>query len=593
MNNHKTIVIDLEENEKCRTGQFNELEKSEVSSVLSVKNVSETNRIWNVRVLLADSTGGTDIEEEELIAGEIDAGSQWEHNYAVDIEAPLLVVREVFDTCSEVDTEDPHWAYAFGRANPVEIVLIVKNNSNGVIDNIIVNKTMPEELSQVMVQVSEKGSAEYDEGTKQVFWKDVQVNPGEEARLSITAVGEVEDSEMKSAGELVVSYRAEGQQRSSLDPDMTGLTEFLTGIETAETEPNCWEVTLECSNESDLMVRLDKAQIFLHPEEGGEKQLKVDEKPGFEMEPGQEWTTSFEVKSKSPPKCTQEVVYTPMRVIKKRVLGKIVKEPQPIPVYEIKYTKTFDPPEVSSFDKTPIEVNIDIENVGSASINEIVVEDHLPEDVMPPKKEHVTIWIAGEEYNGPFDLQMEPDNQDPETPHKLTFTIGGLKEIVGELEPGKSVRINYAVMAWKSRPEKEYPSPIHITANIVPPGHATEISSEEGKHEIGVVYKKRRISAKKAINKGAGAGEYSVLLVVENRGEVTVENVKVTDWIPSGFEFVSVEPPEEEPTLSQVEDGTNISWLWTRMNPGDKKKLRVNVRGEGEYERREPKVVSD
>ncbi len=593
MNSHKTIVIDLEENEKCQIGQFNELEKAEVSSVLSVKNVSEKNRIWNVRVHLADSRGGTDIDDENLVAGEIDAGAEWEYNYAVDIDAPLLVVNEVFNTCSEVHTEDPHWAYAFGKKNPVEIVLTVKNNSSGVIDNIIVNKTIPKELSQVTVQVSEKGSAEYDEGTKQVFWKDVKVDPGEKARLSITAIGEVEDSEMKNAGELVVSYRAEGQQKSSLNPDLTGLTEFLTGIETAETEPNCWKVTLECSNESDLMVRLEKAQIFLHPEEGGEKQLMVDDKPALEMEPGLEWTTSFEVESKSPPKCTQEVTYTPMRVIEKRVLGRMVKEPQQIPVYEVDYSKTFDPPEVSSFDKTPIEVNIDVKNTGSAPINEIVIEDHLPNDVMPPKKEHVTIWIGGDEYNGPFDLVMEPDDQDPETPHKLTFTIGGLKEIVGELEPGKSLKINYAVMAWKSRPEKDYPSPIRVAANIHPPGLVTEISSEEGKHKIGVVYKKRRISTKKAINKGAGAGEYSVLLVVENRGEVTVENVKVTDWIPSGFEFVSVEPPEEEPALAQVEDGTNITWLWTRMNPGDKKKLRVHVRGEGEYERREPKVISD
>ena len=591
--NRKMVVIDLEESEKTVIGELSELQSAEATGVLSINNVSEQNRIWNVRVLLDDTRGRTTFEEDVLHAGEIDAGSQWRTEYGIEIDAPVLTLTEVYDTCSTVESEKPHWAYAFGKENPVRITITVKNECDGQIDDIAVTKWIPPELDNVVIESMESGNANYDPENRQVVWNDFIVYPGESSTLVITATATVEDSSPKDAGKILVTYRAEGQQRSVLAPDMTALTDFLTGIDTAETEPNQWECTLECSNESDLMVRLDRAEAYVEPEGGGEKVKMIDEAPALEMEPNAEWSKMFEIESKSPPRCTHDVVYTPMRTVTKRVLGTIEKVPQTIPVYQIDHMKEFDPPSVASFDKTPVEVTVEVKNVGSARLNEVTVEDHLPDDVMPPKREHITVWVKGEEYTGDYEFSIEPDDQDPEKPHTLTFRITGLKDTVGELEPGESIKINYAIMAWRNRPEKEYPSPIHCTANTYPAGLITEIGSAPDGHKLGVIYKKRRIAVKKGINRGAGAGEYDVVIVVENKGEVTVENVVVRDWIPAGFEFQSVDPPEEEPSLQSAEDGTDLIWRWARMSPGDKKKMVVHVRGEGEYERREPVVTSD
>jgi hypothetical protein len=539
---------------------------------------------------------GTSISESTLSAGEVDAGSKWESNYDVDIPEPILTLKETFDTCSTVETEDPHWSYIHGKENPVRITITLKNETDGQLDNLVLNKTIPLELSGVNVDSTSSGVAEYDEGTRTLIWKEFLVYPREEATLVVSAMANVEDVEEKSAGEIFVTYRAEEQQRSNLNPDMTALTEFLTGIETAETEPNQWECILECSNESDLMVRLDKAEVFLTPEEGGPPEKMIDEAPALEMAPEHEWSSKFEVNSKSPPKCTQEVTYTPMRMVSKRVLGTIEKSPQSIPVSRIDYIKEFDPPEVHSFDKTPVEVTIEIKNTGTSKLNEIVIDDNLPDDVMPPKPEHITMWIRGEEYTGEAEITIDPDDQNPEVPHKISFKVANLKDSVGELNPGDSFKVNYAIMAWKSRPEKEYPSPINCQAFAFPAGLAAESASADDGHKLGVIYKKRSISVKKGINKGAEAGEYVIMLVIENKGEVTVENVEVTDWIPSGFNYVRTEPEEEAPTEKPASDGTNLVWKYTRMNPGDKRKISVTVQageGAGEYERREPQVTSD
>jgi len=593
LSEHKSVIIDLEETEKTNLGEFGELVNAEASGILSVNNVSERCRIWNVRVLVPDNRDGTNISEAEISAGEVDAGSKWESEYSIDIEAPIVKLTEVYDTAVGVSSEEPHWAYVKNKDNSVRITITIKNETDGQLDNVVLNKTMGPELTNISIESTKSGLAEFDEGTRQVVWKDLQIYPNEDSVLVIGATARVDDTEIKNAGEIVVSYKAEKQQRSVLKPDMSALTEYLTGIETAETEPNEWECTLECSNESDVMVRLDKAEVYLVPEDGSEKKKKIDDSPMLEMIPGQEWSSTFEVSSKSPPKCTQEVTYTPMNVVTKRVLGTIEKTAQPVPVAYIEYTKEFDPPDVNSFDKTPVEVNIEVRNAGSAKLNELKIVDSLPDDVMPPKTEHITATVKGQEFTGDFEVVVDPDDQNPEVPHTLTFNIRNLKDSVGEIEPGESVKINYAIMAWRNRPEKEYPSPIHCYANTYPAGITADAIGEDDTHKIGILYKKRRISAKKAINKGAGSGEYITMLVVENKGEVTVENVKMIDWIPAGFEYVSTDPMEEEPAVNTVSDGSNMVWTWIRMNPGDQRKLRVTVRGEGDYERREPEVTSD
>jgi hypothetical protein len=591
-NERKNVIIDLEESEESELSGTNDLENVEVSGLLTVKNVSEKSRIWNVRVHLGDSRKRTDLSEETVSAGEVDAGAEWSTEYKISAKAPIVTFTEIFDTCGDIKTEKPHWAYVKGKENPVKITLKIKNETDGQLEDIILNKTIPAELANVEIASAKSGTAEYDEGTKLIVWKDFVIYPQEESQIVISAIGSVDDVSPKSGGDIVISYRAEGQQRSALTPDLSALTEFLTGIETAETEPNHWQCTLECSNESDLIVRLDKAEVYLAPESGGDKQLMIDESPGVELKPDEEWSSSFEVSSKSTPKCTQELVYTPVAVVTNRVKGKITKKSQEIPVCSIEYTKELDPPSVNSFDKTPVEVTIEVKNTGTASLNEITIEDHLPDDVMPPSKDHLSVWVRGDDYSGPYEFTIDPDDQSPEKTHIITFRVEDLKDSVGEIAPGESLKINYAIMAWRSRPEKEYPAPIHCAANTYPAGIPCEDGSPEDGHKIGVIYKKRAISTKKAINKGAGAGEYIVVLVVTNNGEVTAENIEVTDWIPSGFEYISTEPEDEEPSLNEVSDGTKMVWNWTRMNPGDKKKISVTVRGEGEYERREPEVSS-
>ncbi len=590
---NKKVVIDLEETEKTVMTEDNKIENIDVKGMMSVQNTSERCRIWNVRILLGDTRGKTDFSDEILTAGEIDAGGTWETGYAVTVSKPILELTEVFDTCYKEESESPHWAYSYGKGNPVKIKIRVRNVTKGQLDNIILNKTIPPELSNVQIESTTTGTATYDEGTRQIVWKDFLIYPEEDSVLTIIADGNPEDVDAKNAGELVVSYRGEDQQRSSLKPDMSALTEFLTGIETAESQPNQWECILECTNESDLMIRLDKAEVYLTPEDGSPRQKMIDESPKVEMTPSQEWNSSFEVESKAPPKCSQEIVYTPVNEVVSRVIGTVTKTPKQVPVYKIDYIKEFDPPSVSSSDKTPVEVTIEVTNSGTANLNELVIEDNLPDDVMPPKKEHVSIWVKGREYTEDFDFIMEPDDQDPEKSHRITIKLKDFKDTIGEVKPGESVKINYAIMAWRSRPEKEYPSPILIKANVSPPGYPTEAGSSPDGHKIGIIYKKRRIAVKKAINKGTGPGEYIVMIVAENKGEVTVENVVVTDWIPSGFEYVSTEPVEEEPALKPVSDGTNLVWTWTRMNPGDKKRINITVQGEGEYERREPEATTD
>ncbi|MHA2352266.1 MAG: hypothetical protein ACXABX_04015, partial [Candidatus Thorarchaeota archaeon] len=80
MSERKKVVVDLEESEKVELGELSELTSVDASGVLSVNNVSERSRIWKVKVLLGETRGSTDIDDDTLTAGEIDVGGKWETN---------------------------------------------------------------------------------------------------------------------------------------------------------------------------------------------------------------------------------------------------------------------------------------------------------------------------------------------------------------------------------------------------------------------------------------------------------------------------------------------------------------------------------
>ncbi|NWF95096.1 MAG: hypothetical protein HXY34_03050 [Candidatus Thorarchaeota archaeon] len=230
MTDKNTVIIDLEESERTQTGELSEIVSVEASGVLSVKNVSDKNRIWNVRVHVAGSRDKTSISEDVIGVGEVDAGGTWQTQYQIQIDRPILTLTETFDTCCSVSTPEAHWAYVHGKENPVRITLRVKNESDGQLDALVINKTVPPELSNIRIENVQSGNASFDESLRVIVWKDFIIYPHEDSVLTVTATGTVDTTDPKNAGEVSVTYRGESLQRSSLDPDLTALTDFMTGI---------------------------------------------------------------------------------------------------------------------------------------------------------------------------------------------------------------------------------------------------------------------------------------------------------------------------------------------------------------------------
>ncbi len=586
----KKVIIDLEETEETEIGEHSEQLSIAVEGVLTVNNVSEQHRIWNTNVDVSEGRDSTDFDADILHVGEVNPQDKWSTNYGVKAEAPILTLSEVFDACRTVESEDPHYAYVYGFTNPVKFTITLKNEIDVQIDNIVLKKTIPPEITTLKIENASVGNAVFDEENRVVTWSDFILFPGESATLELVADAEMSDVSVKNAGEIVVTYKAENAQKSKLNPDLTALTEVLVGIDKEETEPNHWVCTLEFENTTDILVRLDKAEVF-YTDESGNTQKMIDEEPHLEIPPGEHWSKSFELDSKNPPECSHNVVHTPVRTITKRVIGTIKKVAQSVPVYRVELNKVFDPPEVNSFDKTPVDVTLEAINAGTAPLNQVIIIDTIPEDVMPPKKEHITIMINDKEYDGEFDFVLDPDDENPENAHIMTITLNLTDDWL--LQPDQKIVVSYAIMAWKPRPEKTYPAPLTVKGNVIPAGLHAEVSTPEEEPKLLIKYRRRRISAFKGINKGSQSGQFVIPLRIENRGEVTIENVVVKDWIPKGYKLVSVEPEDLQPETQDVEDGTLLIWKFVKMFPGDKKEIKYVVEGEGEYERRDPEVSGD
>jgi len=163
-------------------------------------------------------------------------------------------------------------------------------------------------------------------------------------------------------------------------------------------------------------------------------------------------------------------------------------------------------------------------------------------------------------------------------------------ESIGGLNLGESLNIEYPVISWNPRPTEEYLSPFVVKANAFP--HVEPTVYEGDPVRIGVRYVRRKLAVFKTVQPGKSAGEYIIPLKFVNKGEVAVENVKITDFIPEGYTLTGWEPADIEPEVQETPEGTYISWRFSRIEKGNEISVKYRIEGKGPYIRKEPTVTT-
>lgn len=583
------LNVDVTENVNCVITGKHEVKSLNVNGVLSVNNDSSKNRIWNAELRL----GGietTSLKENTLIAGEVLAGNKWTKEYTVPVEETVLKLKEIVDTCYEND--QVNWALVYQRPMPVSCSITVSNPTDAYIDNIKVRKVIPKGFGDPEIEPPNTGTAEFEPESREVIWTNFELSSGSEATLVIKLKITAESIEPIGAGKVIAEYHIKDRTRSLLNPDILSISDSRFAIEPAESvsQPSTWDCTIEYLNTSEFLQRLLKVDIFEIKGEMKDQLLSLE--PNKDVPSRQSWEYKFTIKSAQMPVFETNIDYKVVKEVTRHVYATITKEDTMLPIERILTEKIFTPAQVDAYDKTPMTVTVQVSNIGSAQLDQVIIYDAVPEDFKPPSQERVKVYVNERELSQGVEIIINPNDDNPVVRHGFTVFVKNIKSFVGGLNPGQTLKCVYPIMAWEPKPEKNYLTPLRATGNITPLGLDVEyLELETNPPKVGIKYTRRAVRIyKEAVSPGAKAGQHVVPLAIVNTGEVSMANVTVKDFVPLGFSIVEWKPEELQPKVTESVDGLLLTWNFMRIEPGQEITLSYTVEGEGKYTRKEPQL---
>jgi len=575
------IIIDFTETEISKLDNSGNVKSINLTGEISLINPSNS-RIWNTKLILTGMET-TNLENSKYVINELKPDKKWIHAYSMSddlIKQPILSISEVIDTYYESDAQN--WAGILGKRSPTAFKLIVENTSDSLMKNIEIIKKLPNCFSEPILEESNIfGTLSYDPTCHEVIWKIDCINPKEVRDVTIRTGFTPESNEPQGAGPIFATYEVENLIRTNLDAKIEANTDHLFAVDIGECidNPGNWECTGEFENSSNLNVILNKIKIFLVKE--NIQELIVEESPNILIEPGDSWAKDFEVKSEKIPKFKKDYEFNVNYIIKKKIIGKISMDENLIPIISINVRKEMVPNEIFANTKNDVNIITTIINTGSATLNEFIIKDTIPNYFKPPERGSIEYFIDSQEIKENISYELIPDNTDPNQSHILTHYIRELGKTIKGLQPNSKLVIKYPINAWNPPPKKEYKCSIEVLGNVFPPGPPIKVESSE--YEITVKYVQRKIRAFKQIQPLEEEGHYKIPVVFQNKGEIVLENIILKDFIPKNFDLINWEPEDIKPEIKDLEEGTQLIWRFPLVQPNEKLNLGYTIKGKGEY----------
>ena len=585
------IIVDITENEKVHLDIKSELIELVGNGKFIIKNPSKKSRLWNLNCDLKEIVNTT-IETRNLDIGILNPTQEYTQEYQIqNLKKSSLLATEIFDTNAKNETQ-VNDTFLLNYDNKCRLKIILENPLDTAISNIKVNRNIPLFFQEIEILTPSNGNAGLLEetGSKFITWNIMSLDPKQKAELHITCTVNPNDTEEKSLGELNITYLINNYKRTLITPEVRGLTDSMSGIDRDEgSQPGLWDCSVEFINESEFQVRLEEVKVYHKIPTGTE--IVVSQTPGRLLNPEQTWDFGFKIESKDVPELTSTIDFTPLFVVITRVIGEINKDPTVYNVLSTRIEKHVNPMEVDAYANTDMDIRNKIVNDGTQNIEELILIDEIPQDFVPPLLNDLKIELDGMDISSRTDftrkLELEPEDQDPNKPHKLLIE---LMRLSNNFLPNKTLIISYPFKARNPRPPTEikYPSPIEIKVNTKVRGdyYTTQPDSEP---EIKVKYVARKLKTLKSIKPGLSEGEFSISVRIQNKGDVELENIFIKEKLPNGFELTEINFEEYE--VLEIEGYKVLEVKLEELKGNDSKTLDYSCSGKGEYPRYEPEVV--
>ncbi len=578
---HKLIGA-LEESEDVTLTPDGEMVKQSVKGVLTLSNPSDSDRLWDIDVILNDtnhSDVGTDLPFSELEAGA-------DHSVDYSVEGPrMLCLRERIDTNPSRNQERSLSVVRDSEAQDIELELEVENMSPVQLNDIVVTRTFP-----IEIQVGEGDDFEKQGDT--VTWSVGRLASGESRTLSIPTLVTAEAVGSIDAGHATATYTADatlsGMNFNEVDAHCRGFSYMVVD---EDERPDNYRCQAVFENRSSFTVDLTKLTVS---QTGVDEHLFEIDDVEDDVLPDGRWESDVKVvHSTEKPTFSQELLYTVLPRVSQCTVGTVTLQPLTIEVLEAAVEKSYSIDVLRHYRQTDLTATMDIENIGSATINLLRITDDIPGIFAAPDADSVKSSIDGNELiRDQFRIELkegislEENRTSPDGPgHTMLITIG-TKGPIG-LAPGHKMCITYPLVAPDPSPANDVvaaPARIDFSAERFGPVATRGLNVVPA---VRVTHRKVNYDSGKEVFPAGGAGRYEAMIMFNNRADSALEDVVIHDIIPGAFDLVEWKVTssgggivkcdmDEEATT----DGKKMSWKIGTVGRGERIEVTYEFKGD-------------
>ena len=550
----------------------------------SVKNSGEIDRIWDIDIEVKD-TGITDLKKTYHI-NELNPQEEWKQEYEIkELSSALpLTFSEIIDTFPDNTSKtQPSNVLVYGQSMKTNIKYTLGVAKK--LTDIVFTKNIPAHFKDITVQSASIGKASIERD--KLVWKIASIEQNQNAELTITTSITVEDIEVKRTGTATLAFHS-GLEGAFSNVDIygaDGLVKNNSYVEADEVEdrPDNWQCNLVFEIKSEYDVELREIKIAKDEEVYISHEFTENE---IIVKSGQKWESEeWNVVSEELPSFQKYVEFTVKPEILYVAQSDLLIVDTTMRVANVKSSKSYAITQVDSFREMQVPTAIEVQNIGSLAFSTLTIKDQVPAKFLPPSPDTIKVSVG----DTPEKLELIRDYEityDPSTPESSDTEHMMYCKINQQIEPNYTVKLEYTPTVVKAKPNETFTGVAEITAELAEPGPnlVRQVEDWLTANTITVLHERKAITVGKQVLPGAEPKIYEIELLYINRGDKTLENVRIRDVIPEGFTIVddSMQMVVEGKKDQSIPEGKLRTWLFEKIEPKQQIVIKYRMHGESD-----------
>ncbi|MFX1236606.1 MAG: hypothetical protein ACFE8P_02670, partial [Promethearchaeota archaeon] len=550
--------------------EYNLHHNGTIKSIVGYGNILITNnsgkdRIWDTQIIFSGSEFNSLDSENEMNLGIFEPKTSRNIKYNIvngDQIKIVLTLQEMIEILSDEgrvimddkNSKGLNYFLMYGKENIVQFHLTAKNTSRLTLKNINVRKQLSKSFYEIKFE-DKTTDRSIKISRNIVDWFINHMAPGETKKLVMRCKVHPKTIDNIRTGKIDLSYAISDHMISG-----TKINNFLAYshahhlIEKVEMNeaPNKWGCSLRFTNKSTFPIKLKS--IIVTNKEKTIDYLNLDLATSSEeliIQPKNDYNSKiWQIESEEEPRFSRKIEYSVVyqKDSNTEVVARI--DDEIFNIVGLRITKEIPEKEIKSFEKSTVNVDIKMENMGTTPVKGVLIREKIPEDFLPPQKisDYKFTNQAGAINSEEFNLKIIPDNNDPSKSHIIEITNkSNSKNAIGTND---FIGLKYSFKAISPDNKKDYKFPLEVKSFYYKYKDQEELKDYKYEEQaalkvfyvkedkftreietptLNIAHKRRKASIGKEIYPGRTHDEFAIVITIRNKSNVELKDLDIMD----------------------------------------------------------------